>query len=325
MSVIVPLRWLLLQARPESPSCTSQIDPLPHSCGVDEETEADRVCGRGFKAAQPAEACSAVGTGDSSVLHLWTERRLPSPFLCCEAAGVAEPAAVRVSGGQASGGTSEGGGWKAGKAARRRRRGVAERWPRRAPVCRAAGCARPSPVGVRGWASGAPRRTQSGLGWCRRLGRRRGPGRRGGSCGGCRGAAGAGARTAPSGGARPCGLPVPLPAARLRDAPPAASPGFRPASLCLGFAAASPDARSQFHGLWARRGAGIVNPRVRGGGRRVLAGTGLPADRGDQERSQRGCVCPERTWVRSCCRQSWARTGDPLPLLLPPLLLRGPP
>lgn len=116
-------------------------------------------------------------------------------------------------------------------------------WPRQVRVWRAAGCIRPrcaSRAGARG--RSPPLGTCAAAGW-------------------------AGARIQPPprapslqppacAAARPRGVPDPPAAALLRPRPARqARLGFRLTSLCLEFAAASPGARSQFHGLWARRGA----------------------------------------------------------------------
>lgn len=69
--------------------------------------------------------------------------------------------------------------------------------------------------------------------------------------------------------------------------------GFRLTSLCLEFSAASPDARSQFHGLWAPRGARDRKPAGAGRGwRRVPGGPRGEGRRGEGLLScWQGCVC----------------------------------
>lgn len=102
----------------------------------------------------------------------------------------------------------------------------------------------------------------------------------GGSCGGGRGRGGgvSALTETPPGAACPRSALQPAaprvlgPATRSFAVPrptcrPASRPSFRLTSLCLEFAAASPDARSQFHGLWAPRGARDRKPAGAGRGR----------------------------------------------------------
>lgn len=200
--------------------------------------------------------------GEGLALHLGRSDALPLPSFGAKAQGGAEPAAVRVSRGQRTevGETEKGGrGRRALKETQGRigRRGVSVPGLHTS-LGHAVRC-----TWAQSWARNVHTDVARGGGWRASWA----------------GAAGAGARaqSPSSGGVSP--LPVLQPAALVDSQPqlPAAlrcprpaQPGllgFRLTSLCLEFAATSPDAHSQFHGLWAPRCA-----RVRAGGwRRVCA------------------------------------------------------
>lgn len=145
-------------------------------------------------------------------------------------------------------------------------------WRRQVRVWRTAGCLCESRAGPHGAPGSSP-----GLGLRTVAGREKGRA-------GWAGAAG----RALTDSARGCLPPSALqPAARGALDPGAPTPGGRPASrrgfrltsLCLEFAAASPDARSQFHGPWAPRGARDRKPAgARRGLVRVPGGTGKGAE-----------------------------------------------
>lgn len=98
-------------------------------------------------------------------------------------------------------------------------------------------------------------------GWCTRAQPPAGHVRGGGVGGSSHTASAPGPQPPARAAARPRGVPDPPAAALLRPRPARqARLGFRLTSLCLEFAAASPGARSQFHGLWARRGARDLKP-----------------------------------------------------------------
>ena len=125
--------------------------------------------------------------------------------------------------------------------------------------------------------------------------------------------------------ARPRGVPDPPAAALLRPRPARqARLGFRLTSLCLEFAAASPGARSQFHGLWARRGARDRKPgRARGKGTEGatetrtsrVVGQGVCGSGGCGRRGGRGAAvnCPGRAG-RVCRRGHVCPEPEPYPL-----------